>query len=232
MDAILLGWPLVGLGLAAALLLWLFLKPYPQYAARFRDPAWLLWLVTPIYMIHQFEEHGYDLFGNRFGFLASLCATLGHPSLSTCPADAWFIFAVNIPVIWVSGPICGLLGTRFPMAGATLYGVPAVNALAHIGPFLRTGRYNPGVLTSFLLFIPVCAWVLHQLYRQGILNARRLLFVLLCGVVLHALLMGSLQLRERGIIGVTVLLLIQVVNGLLPVFAGLLWPRRQPAPAA
>ncbi len=227
-QTILFDWPFVGLGIAAILLSWLFLKPYPQgYATRFRDPAWLLWLVTPMYMIHQFEEYGRDLLGQRFHFLTSLCATLGHSTLDTCPADPAFVLAVNIPLIWVAGPICAVLGPRRAMAAAVLYGVPLINALAHLRPLLTTGHYNSGVFTSVVLFLPVCGWVLYQLFKQGILDAKRLVFIACAGVVLHAVLFVSLQLRQRGIIGQPLLLLIQVLNGMLPVFCGFLIPALQ-----
>src|SRR5262245_58791739 len=96
MDTILLGWPYVGLCLAAVLLVGLALERRQSALPRSQDPVWLLPLLWPMYLVHQFEEHGIDLLGRRYAFLAQLCGTLGYGhDLATCPADPAFLFAVN-----------------------------------------------------------------------------------------------------------------------------------------
>src|SRR5687768_244204 len=107
LEAVLYGWPFAGLGLSALILAVLFLRPSPPggpYAARLRDPQWLLWAAVPMYMLHQFEEHGVDFLGRHYPFLGELCTTLGHTDLATCPGDARFILAVNVSLVWIAGP--------------------------------------------------------------------------------------------------------------------------------
>ena len=225
MHAVLYDWPFAGLLLGLLALALLFARPSPAgvaYSARFRDPAWLLWLVVPVYLLHQFEEHGVDALGRRYQFLTEICATLGHRTLDGCPADPWFIFLVNVPLIWVAAPVASSLGPRRVMAGAFMLSVPLVNAVAHVASTLRSGAYNPGVVTSVLLFAPTCAWVFTQLLRQRLLPRRRMVAVVAVGVLLHAVLMGSLRLVEHGVIGHSALYAIQVVNAAMPVVAGVL----------
>lgn len=230
MHAVLYDWPFVGLALGVLALVAMFVRPSPAgepYRARFYDPAWLLWLVGPVYLLHQFEEHGVDALGRRYQFLAEICATLGHPTQDACPADPWFIFLVNVPLIWVAAPVASWLGPRRVMAGAFMFSVPLVNAVAHIAGALRHGAYNPGVVTSVLLFVPACAWVFTQLHRRGLITGRRMAAVVAVGVALHAVLMGSLRLVELGVIGKGALYVIQVLNAAMPVVVGLLTPNER-----
>lgn len=218
-DAVYYGWPYAGLVLAAGILAVIFLGPSPAgqpYAVRFRDPAWLVWAAVPMYMLHQFEEHGIDLLGRHYHFMPELCATLGHTDLATCPGDPSFILAVNVTLVWVAGPLSGVLARQRAYLGATFLCTPVINAIAHIVPGLLKAQYNPGLLTSVVLFVPFCAYTLHQLRRQGVLDGPRLASIPILGVVLHAVLFGSLKATGAGLIGATVRDLIQVANAFLP----------------
>lgn len=219
-DAITHGWPYVGLVFAVGILAVLLLRPSPAdkpYTARFRDPAWLVWAAVPVYMIHQFEEHGIDLLGRRYQFLSELCKTLGHNDLATCPGDPWFILAVNVTLTWFAGPLSGALASRQRLyLGATFLSTPLVNAFAHIMPGLLKGQYNPGLLTSILLFLPLCFHGLRLMREQGILDGPRLLSIPLVGVLLHGVLLASLKATEAGLISHAVRDLIQVFNAFVP----------------
>lgn len=58
-----------------------------SWRLRFFDWDWLSRMALPIYMIHQFEEHGFDAKGRRYEFQASLCKTLVSYSLSMTPSE-------------------------------------------------------------------------------------------------------------------------------------------------
>jgi hypothetical protein len=222
MQTVLVDWPY--LALAASLLGFgaLLLKPHPGgYAARFHDRAWLFWVLLPMYMLHQFEEHGVNALGHHYAFLGEVCAMLHTPLGAGCPADQAFIFAVNPVTVWVVGLVAGLVGPRFPMVAACAFGIPVVNAMTHIGSAVMKGSYNSGLLTSIVLFVPVCAFILRELFRQGVLDRPRLAAVLLTGVVLHVLLVGGLLLRERNILGPITLVVFEGALFLVPIGIGL-----------
>jgi hypothetical protein len=218
---ILYGWPFVALAAGLVGLLALFGWPRPSgSASRWRDPRWLVCLMLPVYMIHQFEEHGVDLFGRRFHFLNDLCATLHHPNVADCPADPAFIFAVNVGAVWIAGALAILWRRRNIMVGACAMGIPLVNTFAHCVAAVRAGHYNSGLLTALILFVPMCAWALVQLRHADLLDARRVVWVVVSGVAVHAVLMGSLLAHGRGLLPEAPLLVINAVNGCIPFVVG------------
>lgn len=223
-HAIYYGWPYAGLVLAALLLGVLFLRPSAEgepYTARFRDPRWLLWAAVPMYLLHQFEEHGIDLLGRRYHFLTGLCDTLGHHDLRTCPGDPSFILAVNVSLTWFAGPLSATLARQRLYLGATFLCTPLINAFAHLVPALRSGHYNPGLATSVALFLPVCLYTLHLLRRQKLLDTPRLLSIPLLGIALHGTLLFSLRATEAGLLSHTARDLLQVLNAFSPLAVAL-----------
>ncbi len=196
---VLFDWPY--LGLLLAVLGFLFLGPRePGAGARLRDPVWVLRLVGPMYLVHQFEEHGIDALGRHYAFLGEMCTVLGFPPPAACPADPWFILAVNPVELWVMFAITFVAAPSRPLLAACAWGVPLVNAMAHIvSSLLRGGAYNPGLVTSLLLFLPVGGWMLRTLLVSRTLAPRDVPRIVGTGVAVHAVLLGSLVLHERGL---------------------------------
>ncbi len=121
-------------------------------------PVWLtaVWLMLPLYMIHQYEEHDAD----RFRLFVNRNLAGGREALS--PLAVWII---NIPGVW------GVIVASFALAwnvrpGLGLIAVYLVlgNALAHLGGWIGLRRYNPGLWTAILLFLPfggIAWWILQ-----------------------------------------------------------------------
>lgn len=229
-DTVLHDWPLVTPLVALALLAWSFLERRPpDRGARWSDPLFLLPLVWPMYLLHQFEEHGFDVHGVRYAFLGSLCHTLGF-DVARCPADEAFIFAVNV----IACPLAFVLPYVFrrtrPLLALVPWGVPFVNAVSHLVTALREGALNPGVVTSVVLFLPLTLWVFRVSVQRGVARRGHLALVVLSGVALHAVLLGSMRLAVQGLVGSTGLFVINAVNGLVPLAIGWLPSRRSATP--
>lgn len=227
MHTILHDWPYAGLGLAGVLVAWLVLERRPPGAPpRWQDPAWVLPLLWPMYLVHQFEEHGIDLLGRHYSFLAGLCATLGYPQLDGCPADPAFIFAVNGVGCQLAFALSWFYRRRYQLVAACAWGVAIANAVTHLSAALVHHAYNPGVLTSLLLFVPLSAWMLRTVLRAGVIERRHIPRILASGVMMHAVLLGSLSLRARGVLSHEAMLFANVANGLVPLAFGLIGVRR------
>jgi len=216
MTSLLMDWPYLGLAGAAALLLWLFVEERPSRGTpRGRDPAFVLGLFGPMYLLHQFEEHGVDLLGRHYAFLGALCHTLGYPSAATCPADPGFIAAVNPGAVWIAAALVMVFRRRRPLIAACVWGIALVNAGTHIGAALVHRAYNPGLVTAVVLFVPLCVWMLRTTLAAGVITRRQVPRVIVSGALVHGVLLVSLLARVHGL-PYAALLAINLANGLTP----------------
>lgn len=107
----------------------------------------LVFLVLPIYMIHQYEEHDGDRFRR---FINDLMA--GGREAMTRRA----VFVINIPGVWLPLAVCLILTRGYGSAYASFAGwLILVNALLHVGVAAKTKSYNPGLVTGLVLFLPL-----------------------------------------------------------------------------
>jgi hypothetical protein len=95
-----------------------------------------------------------------------------------------------------------------------------MSGVLYIAGAIAHGAYNPGLFTSVALFVPVSAWVLRAVVRTGLVRPADVARVVASGVLIHAVLMGSLVLRARGVISHGALLVINALNGLWPLALG------------
>jgi hypothetical protein len=213
-----IAFPWIGGMAAVILLVMLFgtdlLRSEPRLS-RWRDRTWLSWLAMMIYLIHNVEEYGIDLFGRLHEFPVGICAALKLPPYPDCPLPPAFFLAVNIPLFWIGAPIAALLSQRHPLVGLTFYSVIFTNALVHLAPLLAGVGYTPGTLTAAVLFLPVSVWVAHTCFGKGRLSYKAMALCVADGVILHLILMGSMQLFIRGMIDSAALIGIQVANAVL-----------------
>ncbi len=214
-------WPYMGMG--AALLLALLLTTdalrSDRSVSRWRDLVWLAWAGMLAYLVHQFEEHGIDAEGRHYAFRAFLCAGVGFVDPKSCLVPYSFITSVNVAAVWLAGPAAALLGRRWPALGLAYFAIPFVNMFAHLGPSLTSGTYNPGEATAVVLFLPLSLWAFYVALARYRLGWHAIIATVAAGVVLHAILMGSLLAFLRGLIGSTELDVIQYLN---PLIAGLI----------
>jgi hypothetical protein len=131
----------------------------PFWFAAFGLPFTLIFLHLPMYQLHQIEEHYHD----RFRIWIN--TTIGQGlEILTVPATfwinclaAWGLAFLALYAAWFFGPGWGLA-----MAYLVL-----INGVTHIIGAIVQRRYNPGLATSLLLFLPVGGWSLKVLTVAG-----------------------------------------------------------------
>ena len=214
-------WPYMGLGasLLLALLLATDLLRSDRSVSRWQDLVWLAWAGMLVYLVHQFEEHGIDAEGRHYAFRAFLCAGVGFADPKTCLVPYSFITSVNVAAVWLAGPAAALLGRRWPALALAFFAIPFVNMFAHLGPSLASGTYNPGEATAVVLFLPLSLWAFYVALARYRLGWRAIIATVAAGIVLHAILMGSLLAFLHRMIGSAQLDVIQYLN---PLIAGLI----------
>jgi hypothetical protein len=79
-------------------------------------------------------------------------------------------FVANFAVI-VLGISCSVIGFECPVFSYMFVGLAAINGLfAHIGTTIIKRKFSPGLITSVLLFFPVCTWAYYMAFEKGILT--------------------------------------------------------------
>lgn len=121
----------------------------PWVAHRLQGNLWfvLVYLQTPLYMLHQVEEHA----GDRFRTFVNRRVYGGLDALT--PAT---VLVTNIPGVWGVTALSLYLAVRVG-AGWGLLGLYliAVNVIAHVASCVLFRGYNPGLWTALLLFLPL-----------------------------------------------------------------------------
>jgi hypothetical protein len=146
-------------------------------------PGWLLltFLVQPLYMLHQLEEHLDD----RFRRYVNHSIAGGREAL-THTATA----VINIGGVWAVNAVA-LLGAALLAPGwALLAGYLAlVNGVVHGIAALAKREYNPGLVTGLLLLVPggIAAVVAVSLHTPA-------------GITAHLLALGAILLLHAAII--------------------------------
>jgi hypothetical protein len=120
---------------------------WPALSADWPVSLALIYLGLPAYMIHQVEEHG----GDRFRTFVNTVVCGGREGLTT--ADVLWI---NIGGVWVVD-LAAFYAARFiePGWGLTAVYLMLVNGLSHLGGAVKFPGYNPGLVTSVVLFLPL-----------------------------------------------------------------------------
>jgi hypothetical protein len=146
--------------------------------------ATLAWLGMAAYAAHILEEYTFDWRGWSQ-------STLGLPV-------QWNDFYVTNAVVIALGIAQAMLAPSLPLAALSFSGLMFINGLfMHIVPFVRSGRFSPGVITSVLLFLPQSIATFYVALKSGVVTFATVLLGLLIGGVALAFPICMLLLRSR-----------------------------------
>ena len=201
-------WPWIGCGAAIVLLILIFCTDFlrsDKTKSRFLDPVSLAWMGAVIYMLHNLEEYGVDMYGNAQAFTILMYQLLG-----VRIGEAAFL-CCNLLLVWVVGPLTAVMvkkGYQRMAAGMALFEL--INGTMHIVQAINLGCYNPGLINSALLCYPVGIWTLYVLYGKLKFPKMDILWLFLAALFYHVVLMA-------GIVGATKAGVSEGVQGLIMV---------------
>jgi hypothetical protein len=151
----------------------------PLLAASWSPAFTAIFLLLPVYMLHQYEEHDADrfrLYVNRM---------IGRGAEVLTPAA---VFVINIGAVWLLDVIVIYLAWRVDLGlGLIAVYLMLVNAAVHIVGALRSRSYNPGLVTAIVLFLPVSGYALWRIEASGAATAADHAVGLLVGIAAHVL---------------------------------------------
>ena len=145
----------------------------------------LIWLQTPIYWTHETEE--YLVPG---GFLQFFNHSVFKSPKGEWPLTLAGSFWINIPLVYIALPIAGLmahfLGVEWGLWAAYF---SALNALAHVVMAIIFKKYNPGLVISILLNIPVGIYTVWYFVSNGLCSTTCNVISIIVGVLAQASMM-------------------------------------------
>jgi len=173
-------------GFLAAIML---LALTPVLAADWSLGLLLVWLQLPAYMLHQYEEHDADRFRR------SINTTIGGGKDVLSRRDT---FVINIVGVW------GIDGAAFALAASGHIGVglvavylSLVNSVGHLVQAIALRHYNPGLVTSVVLFMPLGALTLWALAASGEVRLADHLIGLGFSILVHASIVVRVLTQRR-----------------------------------
>lgn len=177
--------------LALYILLMLVMYVMNQYFALF-----LIWLQTPVYLLHEFEE--YICPG---GFLSFFNKKPMGSQTGDAPLNKVGSFWINIPLVFVAFPLSAILSQNFDLSiGIWAAYFSIINGLAHIvWFFVYKFKYNPGMVVSLLLNVPVGTYTVYYFAANSLISAKAQIagFVVALAVQLAMAMYGFLYLKPR-----------------------------------
>jgi len=189
-----------------------------ELAKDFRFMAILL-LFT--YIIHQFEEHWVDLFGNHYAFYSFnnrfILEILGQPQSDIVPLTKKSIYAINTSLVWLVGLLAVLRSPKHLFPFFAMAGIMLINGLVHLVSGITKFQYNPGLLTSIVLFIPLYFWTMkqarHRVSRYKIYLVTGIIWAFLAHVIMVA---GLLLANWYGVFSEPLYWVVLVVWSIVP----------------
>jgi hypothetical protein len=180
-----LHWYDLGMGLAAATGAMLLI-------ARPQGLSLLLWISLISLFFHQAEEYRFP--GTFPGMMNKLMFASTEPD--RYPLNPNTALIVNVAVGWLSYFLAALLAGRAIWLAVATMTVSVGNFVAHTFLFNIRGktRYNPGMLTAVLLFLPISACFFYVVIKNAMAPPLDWIGGILLGIALNYL--GILKLID------------------------------------
>ncbi|MDQ2786451.1 MAG: HXXEE domain-containing protein [Chloroflexota bacterium] len=177
-------WSRTGLPLAVG-----FLLLSPLLFRALGLATWLAFLLLPVYMIHQYEEHAHGAFKAEIvRMLPGVAPTIDRVILVVNILGVWVVYTLVVYLAYYLHGAIGLVAAYIAVA----------NGLLHIGIALKQRRYNPGLGTGVSLFLPVGGYAIVAISRSAHATIGDQALGIGAAILLHALTFLAIGLAARG----------------------------------
>ena len=150
-------------GFVVSIFLFIFLFTFVR---QFDFVIFILLLQTPLYMLHQTEEYIFP-----GGFARFFNTRIFKVEEENKPMGENFIFYVNFVLIWVALPFFALLSKNNYNFGLWIPYFSFFAGVAHIALAIKSRKlYNPGLVVSLFVNIPVGLWSIFCLIDHKVLE--------------------------------------------------------------
>jgi hypothetical protein len=180
-------WQDLGLGFALILLVLL-----PQYSGGMTPLSVVLWINLVALFLHQFEEYRFP--GYFPGMINQVMFKSDQPD--RFPLNTNTALIVNLTVGWLAYALAAVFAEQAVWLGIGVILVSVGNFIAHTFIFNIKGRtyYNPGMVTSIVLFLPISVYFFYLLISLSTATPLDFVIGIALGIVLNA--MGILKMID------------------------------------
>ena len=137
----------------------------------------LIFLHTPVYMLHQFEEHGHGAFKAYVERLLPRARGVSDQNIFIVNVGVW---GINLAALYLAS------FDRLALSLIAPY-LAVVNGLLHLVGGMRTRRYNPGLVTGGVLLLPLGCLSVVRLARSSQTTRRDHVWGLGGAILMHVL---------------------------------------------
>ena len=164
------------------------------------DYRFISTLMLIAYILHQHEEHWIDLFGNYYAFYGFnnnfILTALGNPESSIRPLTKESIFMINTSLVWLVGAIAIWRSPKHLFPAIAMASIIAVNGVVHILAAIVNWRYNPGLLTSILIFIPLYYLLVRIILSRSFAYKKEIISGLVWAFLAHIIMVAGLLMAN------------------------------------
>ncbi len=200
-----------------------FFMNRPERKDQLSDLSFLSLIMLTIYIMHQFEEHWIDLFGNHYAFYTNvndlIKSVIGTGGKILNPLTPEAIFVINTSLVWLLGLLAISRSICHIFTTLAMNAIIVVNAMTHIMAGLVRQAYNPGLLTSIVIFLPFGIYFFRKILKTDPSLKKQVHLSILWAVLAHVIIVsGMLAANFYGIISQVVYFIILVIWSCIPVF--------------
>lgn len=153
----------------------------------------LTWIHFALLLLHQFEEYSFP--GNFKEFYNT--NIWNKNPITKFPLNDKGILLVNVILAWTAYLIAAIYGEKLLWMTIGLTGVTIVNGISHTLMLLKLKKYNPGLITGLLMFIPFGLYLLDRIKDLGIADQSTWLIGLFLSIMGTASIPLSIQLTNK-----------------------------------
>lgn len=195
-DFLIQNWMKLGAFIAPVLLMMFFVSNSSNCQLNIGNFELMSVVMLVLYFIHQCEEHWLDLFGNYFAFYyyfnTLLAGVLGQNISSFEVLTPLSIFIINTSLVWLVGFTAILGANQYIFPSLAMNGIILINAFTHILAAIANQAYNPGLLTSVILFVPFSAFFYRRVLMDNVACRGQVIASLVWAIFAHVLMVGGL----------------------------------------
>lgn len=143
-------------------------------------PLYLIWLQGIVYWVHEFEEYifpgGFLKFFNRYALKSKQ---------DEYPLTKTGSFWINIPLVYIAMPMSAVLAHFYGLeCGLWTAYFSVLNASMHVIMFfLFKFKYNPGLIVSILLNIPVGIYMIWYFLENDLVSSTTSIVSIIVGII-------------------------------------------------